>query len=173
MSVYEQESESGRMMSPDDCQAALAAAQRKNEELRDKYLRAAARIENTRKQAERDTRQQINQRLRSFCARLLVVTDNLERALAHTSEDNPLRSGIQATLQLLWAALQQEGVSPIPVAVGAPFDPHFHEAIAAHEANVKQETVVEIVQTGYTFGDELLRPARVVVARQTCTDTLR
>jgi len=173
MSVYEQQSEAGRVVSPGDCQAALAAAEQENVELRNKYLRAAASIENTRKQAERETRQQIGQRLRGFCARLLVVADNLERALAHTSEDNPLRSGVQATLQLLWAALQQEGVSPISVAVGAPFDPHFHEAIAAHEADVDQETVVEVVQTGYTFGDELLRPARVVVARPTRIDTLR
>ena len=165
MSVYEQKTESGPLISPDDSQAALAAAQQENAELRDKYLRAAAAIENTRKQAERETHQRMNQRLRSFCARLLEVADNLERALAYTPDDNPLHSGVQATLQQLLAALQQEGVTPIPVAVGVPFDPHHHEAIAAHEADMSQETVEEVVQTGYSFGGEVLRPARVVVTR--------
>src|SRR5215213_7486049 len=75
MSVYEQKTESGPLISPDDSQAALAAAQQENAELRDKYLRAAAAIENTRKQAERETHQRMYQRLRSFCARLLEVAD--------------------------------------------------------------------------------------------------
>jgi len=154
----------GRAISLGECQAALASAERQLVELNDKYLRALAANENTRKQAERDTTQQIQQRLAAFALRLLEVADNLERALAHAAQDDPLRMGVQATFQQLQAALSQEGMQPIQVEVGAPFDPHRHEAIGAQPADVEQDTVAAVTQSGYTFDGQVLRPARVVVA---------
>jgi molecular chaperone GrpE len=106
----------------------------------------------------------VARRLRNFSAQLIEVADNLERALVHAPMGDPLRPGVQATLQQLQAALRQEGVVPIPAEVGAPFDPHLHEAVAGHPADVERETIVEILQAGYTFGDQVLRPVRVVVA---------
>jgi len=154
----------GRAISLGECQAALASAERQLVELNDKYLRALAANENTRKQAERDTTQQIQQRLAAFALRLLDVADNLERALAHAAQDDPLRMGVQATFQQLQAALSQEGMQPIQVEVGAPFDPHRQEAIGAQPADVEQDTVAAVTQSGYIFDGQVLRPARVVVA---------
>ena len=158
-----------RAMSLGECQMALAIAQQQAAEFNDKYLRAAAVIDTMRKNAERDTTQRINQRIRSFALRLIEVADNLERALAHATEDNPVRVGVQATLEQLQAELRQEGIIPISAEVGMPFNPYEHEAIGGHEAEVAQDTVDEIIQTGYTFEGQLLRPTRVIVAHPTRT----
>jgi len=151
-------------MSLGECQVALEAARDEAAELRDKHLHAVAELENARKRAERDAAAQVASRVRAFSARLLEVADNLERALAYAPAGDALRPGVEATLQQLQSALRQEGVEPIAVAAGAPFDPQLHEAIAGHPANVERETVAEVTQTGYTFDGQLLRPARVVVA---------
>ncbi|HEU4323707.1 MAG TPA: nucleotide exchange factor GrpE [Roseiflexaceae bacterium] len=151
-------------MSLGECQAALSAVQQQVAELNDKYLRVAAALDNTRKQAERDATQRVSARARAFAARLIEVSDNLERALAYAPADNPLRPGVQATLQQLQTALRQEGVEPIAVEPGAPFDPHFHEALAGEVADVAFDTVREVTQTGYLFEGQVLRPARVIVA---------
>ena len=153
-----------RAMSLGECQAALASAEQQRIELNDKYLRAVAANENARKQAEREAAQQTQQRLAAFALRLLDVADNLERALAHAAHDDPLRAGVQATYQQLQAALGQEGIQPIQVDIGAPFDPHRHEAISAQPADVAQDSVAAVTQAGYTFDGQVLRPARVVVA---------
>lgn len=153
-----------RAASLGECQAALATAERQLLALNDHYLRAVAANENIRKQAERETAQVIQERLTAFALRLLDVADNLERALAYTPPDNPLRSGVQATLKQLQAALAQEGIKPLVVEVGALFDPHRHEAISAQPADVNEEVVTDIFQTGYMFDRQLLRPARVMVA---------
>jgi molecular chaperone GrpE len=147
-----------------ECQAALAAAQQGAAELQEKYLRATAALANVRKQSERDAAARIAERVRSFSARMIEVADNLERALAHTTEDDALYPGVRATLQQLQAALRQEGVESIPVQKGALFDPAHHEAISGYAADVAHDTVAEVVQTGYTLDGQLLRPARVVVA---------
>jgi molecular chaperone GrpE len=154
-----------RAMSPEEYQAALTAARQENAELRDKYLRAAAAIENTRKQAERDAEQRVNQRLRSLYTRLVEVADNLERALSYAAEDDPLAPGVRATLRQLLDVLRREGVVPIEVAPGAPFDPRFHEAVETHVGDVPETRVAEIRQPGYLFEGEVLRPVRVVVTR--------
>lgn len=157
--LFEQE----RTMTLEECQAALASARQENAELRDKYLRTAATIENTRKQAERDAAQRANQRLRSFYTRLLEIADNLERILAHMSAEDLLYPGIQAALHQMQTALRQDGLTPITVDVGAPFDPQIHEAITTQEADVDHATVAEILQSGYMFDGQVLRPARVAV----------
>jgi molecular chaperone GrpE len=128
-------------MSLGECQAALETARSEAAELRDKYMRAAADLENVRKRAERDAAALVMRRLRDFSARLLEVADNLERALAHAPAGDALRPGVEATLKQLQSALRQEGVEPLAVAPGALFDPQLHEAIAGHPADVEHETV--------------------------------
>jgi molecular chaperone GrpE len=151
-------------MSLGECQVALAVARQEGADLRERYLRAVADIESIRKRADQTAVVQTTRRLRDFSARLLEVVDNLERALVHAPPGDALRPGVQATLQQLLDALRTEGVLPIPVVVGTPFDPQMHEAVAGHVANVARETVSEVTQTGYTFDGQVLRPARVVVA---------
>ena len=151
-------------MSLGECQAALANAQRETEDLRDKYLRTASALENKRKQTERDIMARIADRVRAYSERMIEVADNLERALSHAAADDPLYPGVRATLQQLQTALRQEGVEPMSVQAGVPFDPQKHEAISGFVADVSQDTVSEVTQTGYTLDGQVLRPARVVVA---------
>src|SRR5688572_18684492 len=102
-------------MSLGECQAALQSARQEAAELQERYLRAAAEVENGRKQAEREAARRLAERVRAFSLRLLEVADNLERALAHAPQDDALRPGVLATLQQLQGALRQEGVLPIPL----------------------------------------------------------
>lgn len=156
-------------MSLGECQAALADARQEAAQFQEQYLRAAAVIESTRRQAERDTAARIAERVRSFSTRLIDVADNLERALAHAPVGDALRPGVEATLQQLLSALRQEGVTPIAVEPGVAFDPQYHEAVAGRAAAVEQDTVLEVTQTGYNFNGQVLRPARVIVATPTAT----
>jgi molecular chaperone GrpE len=154
----------GGGMSLGECQAELSAARQESAELHDKYVRAVAALENKRKQAERDTTARVAERVRSYSARMIEVADNLERALSHAAAGDALYPGVRATLQQLQAALRQEGVEPLVVTPGAPFDPQLHEAISGYAADVAHDTVAEVTQAGYTLERQLLRPARVVVA---------
>jgi molecular chaperone GrpE len=165
MSTDDTAFERERAMRPEEYEAALDAARQENAELRDKYLRAAAALENTRKQAERDAEQRVGQRLRSVYTGLLEVADNLERALSYAADDDPLAPGVRATLRQLLDVLAREGVTPIQVQPGTPFDPRFHEAIETHTGDVPEVIVAAVSQPGYLFAGQVLRPARVVVMR--------
>lgn len=154
-----------RAMTLEECQAALTSARQENAELQDKYLRAAAAIENARKQAERVATARAIDRLQKLYARLLEVADNLERALSFAVADDPLAPGVRATLRQLLDVLRREGVVPIEIAPGAPFDPRFHEGVETRTGDVPEMMVAEVRQPGYMFEDQVLRPARVVVIR--------
>jgi molecular chaperone GrpE len=159
--------ERGRTLTQAEYQIALDAAQRENAELRDKYLRAAAAIENTRKQAERAATARTIQELRNLYLRLLEVADNMERALSYAAEGDPLAPGVKATLRQLLDILRRGGVTPLDVEPGAPFDPRFHEAVEIQEGNVLETTVTAVSQPGYLYEGQVLRPARVVVTQPT------
>ena len=146
-------------------QAELTAVLRENAELKDKYLRAAASIENARKQAERVAAARTQNRLQDLYLRLVEVVDNLERALAYSNEEDPLAPGVRATREQLLDLLRREGVAPIDVVPGALFDPETQEALETREGRVHQPTVAAVRQAGYTFEGRVLRPARVAVAR--------
>jgi molecular chaperone GrpE len=94
----------------------------------------------------------------------LSVADNLTRALNHVGgRDASLRQGVELTHHELMRLLKAEGVTDLE-AVGQPFDPEIHEAVATVTAGVEAGTVLEEVEKGYLLGDKLLRPARVIVA---------
>jgi len=95
---------------------------------------------------------------------MLSVADNLTRVLNHSRPgDAALWHGVDLTHRELMRQLQAEGVTPIQ-AVGQPFDPQWHEALAVRPAQAPSGTVIEEVETGYQLNGKLLRPARVVVA---------
>ncbi len=100
-----------------------------------------------------------------FLLEVLPFVDNLERALvADPDGDSPLHEGIELTLRSFHATLGKLGVTPIKVE-GDEFDPHQHEAVAVlPTADVPEGTIAQVEQAGYTYGDRLLRPARVMVA---------
>ena len=96
---------------------------------------------------------------------MLPVLDNLERALAcePSASSQPLRQGVEMTLQQLSSLLRSHGIEDVEAA-GRIFDPHRHEAVSMqHDPGQPDHTVLKVVQRGYCRGEKLFRPARVIV----------
>lgn len=146
----------------------VAELQKKVDENWDKYVRAAAELENVRKRAMRDVEHAHKYAIERFAADLLAVCDSLEMAL--TAEGEPsiesLREGSEATLKLLLTTMQRFGIEEIDP-LGEPFDPAQHEAMTMQPSNeVEPGSVLTVFQKGYALNGRLLRPARVVVASE-------
>ncbi len=143
----------------------LAQADARAEENYNKFLLATADFENYKKRSRRDVDAMVSLRRRALLERMLPVLDNLERALSYESGAEGLRSGVEQTLRGFEAVLTAEGVTAIDVK-NKPFDPHVAEAIAtAPRDGVEDDVVIEVAEKGYRLGEELLRPAKVVVAK--------
>ncbi len=144
----------------------LTKANARADENYNKFLLAMADFENYKRRVQRDIEQRIVEHRRRLFGRLLPVLDNLERALAVPAGGEALRSGVESTLRGFEAVLTSEGISAVDVK-GHPFDPHVAEAIGTVAATDGQadETVVEVAEKGYRLGDDLLRPAKVLVAK--------
>ena len=149
-----------------DLQEQLNVANAKAEENYNKFLMAMADFENYKKRMQRDIESIVTAHRRNLLERFLPVLDNLTRALQFdTAGGEKLRGGIEQTLKGFEAILNAEGVKPIDVK-DKTFDPRVAEAIGtAHVEGVDDDTVVEVAQIGYTIGDELLRPAKVIVSK--------
>ena len=149
-----------------DLEAQLANAEARADENYNKLLLAMADFENYKKRGERNNREIAEHKRRDLLKSLLPVIDNLERALASGGEDaGPLREGVSQTLKGFEALLASQGVKTLTVK-GQPFDPAFAEAIATQPSKDTEDGVIlEEAQKGYTIGDELLRPAKVIVAK--------
>jgi len=103
-----------------------------------------------------------------FLRAFLSIVDNLERALTHLQRDDALFAGVHATYEEMLALLHHYGVEPIQ-AEGQPFDPLLHEAVDFVPAPADQEVplkVAQMIRRGYRWGERVLRPAQVVVARR-------
>jgi molecular chaperone GrpE len=148
-----------------DLTTELAAARAQADENYNKFLYAMADFENYKKRIERQLGDIALAGKKSVLAKILPVLDNLERAV--TFEDSEgLRGGLQATLRMFETALASEGVKSVSL-VGQPFDPRLAEAIATKPTpeGVAEDTVLDEAHKAYTIGDEVLRPAQVVVAK--------
>ncbi len=141
---------------------------------RDEYLALAQRtqadFENYRKRVARESALARNRGIGKLAKELLPALDNLDRALedAGTAEgegqDEPLLAGVRLVRTELGAALARMGIESFSP-VGERFDPSEHEAMAQQAVQgAESGTVVEVYQAGYRLGEEILRPARVVVA---------
>jgi molecular chaperone GrpE len=145
-------------------QAELATLQAKSAELADQYLRAKAEAENARRRAEDEISKARKFAIESFAESLLPVTDSLEAGLTiKDATPEQIREGAQATLRQLTAALERNKVIAINPAPGAKFDPHQHQAISVVPAEQEANTVVSVLQKGYSIADRVLRPALVTV----------
>ena len=135
----------------------------------ERYLRLQADLENTKKRLEKRYVAETEKARRDFLRDMLPLADNLHAAIAYASQDsagadNDLRQGVEVTLRAFLDTLKRHGVVPIE-AQGQPFDPTLHEAIGqVTDTDFESGQVVQVVQTGYTDGDALLRPARVLIA---------
>lgn len=150
-----------------ELEAKLAVAEKEKKENWDRYLRAAADLENTRKRQKREADDARFETKTKILKEVLPVVDNLERAIEHAgagSENNPIIEGVQLVLRQLMTAFERLDVTPVE-AQGQPFDPNFHEAISQQESDLPPGSVVTVLQRGYKSGDRLLRPALVVVAK--------
>ena len=150
----------------------LAALQEKVDENWDKYVRAAAELDNVRKRAVRDVENARKFALENFGRDLVGVIDSFEMGLEASASANAdtLREGSEATLKQLLSSLERVAILPIDPA-GEPFDPEFHEAISMQpSADMEPGSVLAVVQKGYSISGRLLRPARVVVSAEMPAD---
>jgi molecular chaperone GrpE len=132
---------------------------------RDRYLRLVADFDNFRKRTARETERNAAAQKEAFIRELLPVVDNLERALDSDVSTSPkqLRQGVQLTLQQLTQLLRLHGVEP-EESLGRPFDPLYHEAVSVrHDRSQPDQVILETFQRGYRRGNEVFRPAKVVV----------
>ena len=136
---------------------------------KDQWIRSVAELDNVRKRARRDAAQAEQRGVARLARELLPALDNLDRAIAaaeaHPESANPeLIGGIQLVQQELIAAFSRAGIVR-DSALGEPFNPHQHEAVAQQPAEGQAAgTVIEVYEHGYLIGDEVLRAAKVVVA---------
>lgn len=148
-----------------ECEAKLAAAEAEKKANYDKYLRAAADLDNARKRGKRELDDARFETKTKVLKEMLPVVDNLERAIEHAgAEKNPIVEGVQLVLRQFQTAFERLDITPVE-AMGQPFDPNVHEAISQQESDAPAGTVVQVLQRGYRTGDRLLRPALVVVAK--------
>jgi molecular chaperone GrpE len=143
----------------------LADLQAKNADLADQYLRAKADVENARRRADDEVSKARKFAVESFADSLLPVADSLEAGLAiKDATPDQIREGAEATLRQLKSALERNKVLEISPAAGTKFDPHQHQAISMVPAEQEANTVVSVLQKGYSIADRILRPALVTVA---------
>jgi molecular chaperone GrpE len=152
-----------------ELEAKLAVAEKEKKDNWDRYLRAAADLENTRKRQKREVDDAKLEAKNKALKEVLPVVDNLERAIEHAAAGadgapNPIIEGVQLVLRQLMTAFERLDITPVE-AQGQPFDPNLHEAISQQESDQPPGSVVTVLQRGYKSGDRLLRPALVVVAK--------
>jgi molecular chaperone GrpE len=149
-----------------DLQAALERAEATAADNWNRYLRAAAELENVRRRAARDVDQARRSGVERFASELINVIDGLEMGLgsAQNATVESLLAGKEATLRLLRGVFDKFGIETLDPA-GQPFDPQLHEAMSMQPApGAEPGSVLAVMQKGYRLNDRLLRPARVVVA---------
>ena len=162
------DSRSAEETTPGNLEQALADSRAKAEQHWNAYLRAVAETENVRKRAQRDVESASRYAVERFAADLLDVRDSLELGLQAGVVADPARlvEGMEATLRLVNRAFEKAGVSVVDP-LGQTFNPELHEAMATQPSSEHPAgTVLAVVQKGYVLNGRLLRPARVLVARE-------
>jgi len=153
--------------SPED---QLAALRQERDELKDALLRRRAEFENYRRRTERDRHTAAQDAVAALLREVVATVDNLERALAATGDEQGLREGVELTHRELLGLLESHDVATVDPE-GETFDPTHHEALL-HEPvpGLPEGTVAEVFRKGYSYGERLLRPALVKVAKGEDTD---
>ena len=149
--------------------AELEAAKQTIADQKDGVIRAAADVDNIRRRAAQDVEKAHKFALEKFANELLPVIDNLERAIEFSDKENetlkPLLEGIDMTVKSFNDAVAKFGVE-IVNPQGEQFNPEFHQAMSIQPSNdVTPNTVLAVMQKGYTLNGRLLRPAMVMVSK--------
>jgi len=132
--------------------------------LEDRLLRVAADFDNYKKRAAREREEYVTHANERLVKELLPILDDLERALmaAAEHEEAALEEGVALVHRSLASLLERQGLEPI--STEGKFDPHVHEALLSQPSEADEGSVIDVVQKGYTLGDRVVRPARVVIA---------
>lgn len=153
----------------EDLSEALAASEAEAAEYKDKFLRAAAEMENMRRRMEKERSDLLLFGLEKIMSDLLPVLDafdkaHTEAASVQSGNNNPLYEGLMLLQKQLVTALERHGLQEVNPK-GNAFDPNLHQAIQKiDQENIEIETVHEVFQKGYTLNNRLVRPAMVCVA---------
>lgn len=155
----------------------LRGLQKELLDYKDKYLRQLADTENARKRMQKEREELIRYAMENLIVEFLNPLDNLDNALRVAQDmSEEVRNwafGFQMILAQFKDVLAQNGVTPV-ASLGAPFDPHLHEAIEMVEsADQKPGTITEECVRGYKMGERTIRPARVKVAKAKETETTK
>ncbi|WP_322891016.1 MULTISPECIES: nucleotide exchange factor GrpE [unclassified Yoonia] len=148
----------------------LDALRAERDEFRDKFMRALADAENTRKRADRDRREAENYGSARFARDMLPIYDNLRRALQSADEaeqdiNKALLEGVELTMRELISVFKKHGIDPIVPQVGDRFDPQLHQAMfEAPLPRTKAGDIIQVAAEGFMLHDRLLRPAQVGVS---------
>jgi molecular chaperone GrpE len=146
-------------------QAEVATLKAKVADLQDQYMRGQAEVQNARRRAEDEVSKARKFGVESFAESLLPVADSLIAGLAiKDATIEQIREGAEATLRQLTSALERNKVIAIDPPAGEKFDAHKHQAISMVPSEQEANTVVAVLQKGYTIADRVLRPALVTVA---------
>ena len=145
-------------------QERLAALEAERDEAVDRWKRTAADFDNFRKRVARERDELVTLANERLVKELLPILDDLERALVAASEheEAQLEEGVRLVHRALAELLGRQGLQEIET-VGK-FDPHVHEALLSQPSEAEEGSVIDVVQKGYTIGDRVVRPARVVIA---------
>lgn len=148
----------------------IAALEAERDELRDKFMRALADAENSRKRSERDRREAENFGGSKLARDMLPVYDSMKRALEAVNEDlrgqaAGLIEGVELTMRELRNIFEKHGIRVIAPEVGEVFDPQIHEAMfEAPVPGTKAGQIIQVMAEGFMLHDRLLRPAHVGVS---------
>ena len=150
-------------------EADLADAQDKIQDQKDSVVRAAAEVDNIRRRAAQDVEKAHKFALEKFANELLPVIDNMDRAIEFSDRENedikPVIEGIELTRKSLADALAKFGVEEVSPQ-GEKFNAEFHQAMSMQPSEeVEPNTVIAVMQKGYTLNSRLLRPAMVMVSK--------
>jgi len=141
----------------------------KPEETRDQLLRLRADFENSKKRMEREKMEAIKFANEVLLAEILPIVDNFDRAMTSLSEGHDpekVKEGLKIAQGELHQILAEHGVEVVK-AVGQPFNPQFHEAVAVTDSSeVEEGTIVDEIQRGYLLNGRLLRPSRVKIVQK-------
>lgn len=143
----------------------LQEAERKAQEHYDAWMYAKAESENVRRRAAEDVSKAQKFAVERFSSEMLAVMDSLQAALAvETATVESFKSGMELTLKQLTGVFEKFNIKELNP-VGEKLDPHKHQAIGMVESEQEANTVVSVMQKGYTLNDRVLRPAMVMVSK--------
>lgn len=161
----QQEAPSDSAASP-SLEEQLSATEAKLAEMHDAFMRAKADADNVRRRAQEDVSKAHKFAVESFAEALLPVKDSLEMSLkVETPSIDSLKEGVEMTLKQLNSAFERNRLLEVIPAAGDKLDPNRHQAVAMVPAEQEANTVVAVLQKGYTIADRLLRPAIVTAAQ--------